>query len=201
MKSVAMPKKPPVTPAEWERLIAAAPGKDRALTPSEEQKMARGIVVNGGGYSAVRAALAEVERRLEQTQHALEESQAAQQTVMRARRREADEVYLVGIAGEVFNRAPQAATIGLLVGLHGTPAVRIDVEGIELPRRVHIQFGWPQGGRDYRVDVDLVARRFDLIDLVPGSDGRLVELTEPFYANAEWIDGRIVTAPAEPTMM
>ena len=151
--------------------------------------------------AAVRAALAEVERRLEQTQHALEESQAAQQTVMRARRREADEVYLVGIAGEVFNRAPQAATIGLLVGLHGTPAVRIDVEGIELPRRVHIQFGWPQGGRDYRVDVDLVARRFDLVDLVPGSDGRLVELTEPFYANAEWIDGRIVTAPAEPTMM
>jgi hypothetical protein len=75
--------------------------------------------------AAVRAALAEVERRLEQTQHALEESQAAQQTVMRARRREADEVYLVGIAGEVFNRAPQAATIGLLVGLHGTPAVRI----------------------------------------------------------------------------
>ena len=151
--------------------------------------------------AAVRAALAEVERRLEQTQHALEESQAAQQTVMRARRREADEVYLVGIAGEVFNRAPQAATIGLLVGLHGTPAVRIDVEGIELPRRVHIQFGWPQGGRDYRVDIDLVARRFDLVDLVPGSDGRLVELTEPFYANAEWIDGRIVTAPAEPTMM
>ena len=151
--------------------------------------------------AAVRAALAEVERRLEQAQHTLEESQAAQQTVMRARRREADEVYLVGIAGEVFNRAPQAATIGLLVGLHGTPAVRIDVEGIDLPRRVHIQFGWPQGGRDYRVDVDLVARRFDLIDLVPGSDGRLIELTEPFYANAEWIDGRIVTAPAEPTMM
>ena len=63
MKSVAMPKKPPVTPAEWERLIAAAPGKDRALTPSEEQKMARGIVVNGGGYSAVRAALAKKRER------------------------------------------------------------------------------------------------------------------------------------------
>lgn len=63
MKSVAMPKKPPVTPAEWERLIAAAPGKDRALTPSEEQKMARAIVVNGGGYSAVRAALAKKRER------------------------------------------------------------------------------------------------------------------------------------------
>jgi hypothetical protein len=66
---------------------------------------------------------------------------------------------------------------------------------------VHIRFGWPQGGRDYRVEVDLVARRFDLVDLVPGGDGRLVELTEPIYANAEWVDGRIVTAPAEPTMM
>lgn len=151
--------------------------------------------------AAVRAALAEVERRLAQAQHDLDESRAAQQTVMRARRREADVVYLAGIAAEVFNRAPQAATIGLLVGLHGTPAVHIDVEGIELPRRVHIQFGWPQGGRDYRIDIDLVARRFDLVDLVPGGDGRLVELTAPFHANAEWIDGRIVTAPAEPTMM
>ena len=151
--------------------------------------------------AALRGAAAELERRLEQMQHALAESQAAQQTVMRARRREADAVYLAGIAAEVFNRAPQAATIGLLVGLHGTPAVRIDVEGIELPRGVHIRFGWPQGGRDYRVEVDLVARRFDLVDLVPGGDGRLVELTEPFHANADWVDGRIVTAPAEPTMM
>jgi hypothetical protein len=87
------------------------------------------------------------------------------------------------------------------VGLHGTPAVCIEVTGIDLPRCVQISFGWPQGGRAYRVEVDLVARRFDLIDLVPGGDGRLVELTEPFHANAEWIDGRIVTAPAEPTMM
>ena len=151
--------------------------------------------------AALRATVAELERRLEQVQHALEESQAAQQTVMRARRREADPVYLAGIAAEIFNRAPQAATVGLLVGLHGTPAVRIDVDGIELPRCVHIRFGWPQGGRDYRIDIDLVARRFDLMDLVPGGDGRLVELPEPFQANAEWLDGRIVTAPAEPTMM
>ena len=63
--------------------------------------------------AALRAAAAELERRLEQMQHALAESQAAQQTVMRARRREADAVYLAGIAAEVFNRAPQAATIGL----------------------------------------------------------------------------------------
>lgn len=63
MKSVATPKKPPATPAEWEALIAAAPGKDRALTAREEQKMAGAVVVNGGGYSAVRSALAEKRRR------------------------------------------------------------------------------------------------------------------------------------------
>jgi hypothetical protein len=151
--------------------------------------------------AALRASTAELEQRLAQARHALEESQAAQQAVMRARRREADVVYLAGVAAEVFNRAPQAATIGLLVGLHGTPAVSIDVEGIDLPRRVCIRFGWPQGGRDYRVEIDLVARRFELFDLVPGGDGRLVELTGPFHPNAEWIDGRVVTPAAEPTMM
>jgi uncharacterized protein (DUF4415 family) len=56
MKSVATRKKPPATPAEWEALIAAAPGKDRALTAAEEKKMANAVVVKGGGYGAVRAA-------------------------------------------------------------------------------------------------------------------------------------------------
>ncbi|MFM9125441.1 MAG: hypothetical protein ACKOSO_09955 [Actinomycetota bacterium] len=63
-----------------------------------------------------------------------------------------------------------------------------------------IAFSWPQGGRDYRVDIDLVARRFDLHDLVPGGDGRLVPRAEVLHANAEWVDGRVVTAPAEPTI-
>lgn len=150
--------------------------------------------------AALRAALAEAERRREQALHDVEESRTAQQAILRARRREADDVYLAGIAAEVFNRAPQAATIGLLVGLHGTPGVRIDVLGGGLPRPVLIAFSWPQGGRDYRVDIDLVARRFDLHDLVPGGDGRLVPREAPLLANAEWIDGRIVTAPAEPTI-
>ena len=151
--------------------------------------------------AAVRAALAESERRLEQLQHDVDESQTAQATILRARRRESDEVYLAGIAAEVFNRSPQAATIGLLVGLHGTPTVRIDVIGATLPRPVLIAFAWGEGGRDYRVDIDLVARRFELVDLVPGGDGRLVARLEPLYGNAEWSDGRIVTAPAEPTML
>jgi hypothetical protein len=150
--------------------------------------------------AALRAALAEAERRREQALHDLEESRTAQQAILRARRREADEVYLAGIAAEVFNRSPQAATIGLLVGLHGTPGVRIDVVGAELPRPVVIAFSWPQGGRDYRVEIDLVVRRFDLHDLVPGGDGRLVPRETALSANAEWVDGRIVAAPAEPTI-
>ena len=61
MKSVATRKKPPATPAEWEALIAAVPGKDRELTPREEKKMANSVVVPGGGYAAVKEAL--VKRR------------------------------------------------------------------------------------------------------------------------------------------
>ena len=63
MKSDATRKKLPTTPAEWERLIAAAPGKDRPLTAREEAKMANAVVVRGGGYGAVRAALAEKRKR------------------------------------------------------------------------------------------------------------------------------------------
>ena len=55
--------KQPATPAEWEALIAAAPGKDRALTAAEEQKMANAAVVNGGGYAAVRQAVAQKRQR------------------------------------------------------------------------------------------------------------------------------------------
>ena len=62
MKSVATRKKPPATPADWEALIAAAPGKDRALTAAEEKKMANAVVVKGGGYAAVRAARQRGER-------------------------------------------------------------------------------------------------------------------------------------------
>ena len=63
MKSGATRKKLPATPAEWEAVIAAAPGKDRPLTTKEEAKMASAIVVKGGGYAAVRAALAQKRKR------------------------------------------------------------------------------------------------------------------------------------------
>jgi NADPH-dependent 2,4-dienoyl-CoA reductase/sulfur reductase-like enzyme len=63
MKSAATRKKPPATPAEWEAVIAAAPGKDRPLTAREEKQMAGAVVVKGGGYAAVRAALAAKRKR------------------------------------------------------------------------------------------------------------------------------------------
>jgi uncharacterized protein (DUF4415 family) len=63
MKSVATRKKPPATPAEWEALIADAPGKDRAPTAAEDKKMANAVVVSGGGYAAVRQAVAQKRQR------------------------------------------------------------------------------------------------------------------------------------------
>jgi uncharacterized protein (DUF4415 family) len=63
MKSGATPKSLPATPAEWEALIAAAPGKDRKPSAAEEARWKDAVVVRGGGYAAVRAALAEKRKR------------------------------------------------------------------------------------------------------------------------------------------
>ena len=63
MKSVVTRKKLPGTPAEWEAVIASAPGKDRALTAVEEKQMANAVVVQGGGYKAVRSAVAQQRRQ------------------------------------------------------------------------------------------------------------------------------------------
>ena len=58
MKSGATSKKFPVSPKEWEAVIAAAPGEDRPLTPQEKADWAKAVVVKKGGYPAVQAALA-----------------------------------------------------------------------------------------------------------------------------------------------
>jgi uncharacterized protein (DUF4415 family) len=58
MKSGATSKKFPANPKEWEAVIAAAPGKDRPPTLKEKAASAKAVVVKGGGYSAVQAALA-----------------------------------------------------------------------------------------------------------------------------------------------
>ena len=59
MKSTGSSKKFPTSQAEIEAAIACAPGKDRPLTAREEAKWGTGVLVNGGGYRAVRNALAE----------------------------------------------------------------------------------------------------------------------------------------------
>lgn len=58
MKSGATQKKFPGTSAEWEALIAAAPGEERPMTAREEVTLSSAVVVQGGGYAAVKAALA-----------------------------------------------------------------------------------------------------------------------------------------------
>ena len=63
MKSGATRKKFPASPAQWEAVIAAAPGKDRPLAAAEEAKMVNAVVVKRDGYVAVRTALAEKRKR------------------------------------------------------------------------------------------------------------------------------------------
>lgn len=58
MKSGSTRKKLPVSSAQWEAVIAAAPGKDRPMTAREAAKVAGAVVVKRGGYAAVQAALA-----------------------------------------------------------------------------------------------------------------------------------------------
>lgn len=67
MKSDAMSKPLPAdfpkTPAEWEALMARAPGVDRAPTPEEDARWNNAVVVRSGGPQAVRAALAAQRKR------------------------------------------------------------------------------------------------------------------------------------------
>jgi uncharacterized protein (DUF4415 family) len=58
MKSGTTSKKFPASPSEWEAVVAAAPGKDRPLTPKEKSAWGKAVVVKKGGYPAVQAALA-----------------------------------------------------------------------------------------------------------------------------------------------
>ena len=59
MKRADSSKKFPTSPAEIEAAITRAPGKDRPLTAREEAAWSTGVLVRGGGYAAVRSALAE----------------------------------------------------------------------------------------------------------------------------------------------
>jgi len=58
MKSAGSSKKFPTSKAEVEAAVARAPGTDRPLTSKEEASWNTGVLVAGGGYQAVRKALA-----------------------------------------------------------------------------------------------------------------------------------------------
>jgi uncharacterized protein (DUF4415 family) len=57
--SKKLPADFPKSAAEWERIIAAAPGEDRPPTPEETAQWDNGVVVRSGGPKAVREALAQ----------------------------------------------------------------------------------------------------------------------------------------------
>ena len=59
MKPKDLSAKIPASAEEWEAVIAAAPGIDRPLTAKEKKQWDNAVFVNGGGYNAVRAAVAE----------------------------------------------------------------------------------------------------------------------------------------------
>ena len=58
MKLNATSKKFPASAEEWATVVNAAPGKNRVMTPKEEALWSKGVVVKGGGYKAVREAVA-----------------------------------------------------------------------------------------------------------------------------------------------
>jgi uncharacterized protein (DUF4415 family) len=58
MKSKDSSAKLPTSATEWEAVIAAAPGEDRPLTVKEKKQWDGAVFVNGGGYKAVRDAVA-----------------------------------------------------------------------------------------------------------------------------------------------
>ena len=57
MKSDTSSRKLHTSPAQWDKVMAQAPGKDRAATVKERAARHEAIVVIGGGFSVVRDAL------------------------------------------------------------------------------------------------------------------------------------------------
>ena len=57
MKSNTTSPKLPTSPVQWDKVMAQAPGTDRAATAKERAARSDAVVVAGGGYGAVRDAL------------------------------------------------------------------------------------------------------------------------------------------------
>ncbi len=129
--------------------------------------------------------------RIRELERALADAQGAQETLLKARRREADGGYLSGIAAEVFNRSPQRRIVEQIAAERGAPVVRLSPEGGGLPRPVMLTFGWGDQRYVFRVTCDLVARLFDVEDLSHGETGAAPEGVS-LRPNARFVDGRVV---------
>ncbi len=77
-----------------------------------------------------------------------------------------------------------------LIEEHGTPSIRLGVEGCTLPRAIRVTFAWSGGSCSFRVTCDLVARLFDVEDLARGTG--LQAPLPSFRPNARLDDGRLV---------
>jgi uncharacterized protein (DUF4415 family) len=69
MKSDTSSRKLPASAAQWDKVITQAPGKDRAATGKEQAARHEAVVVAGGGYGAVRDALAQKRQGQRGPQH------------------------------------------------------------------------------------------------------------------------------------
>ena len=183
---------------ELERLERDLGGKVSELEGERvgREQLERRIEQLLADLDVARAHSAALEGRLDEKDQALanaerlaSESQAAQEMLLRARRREADPAYICGIAVEVFNRSAQREAVAATVAAHGTPTVRIGIDGVHLPRSARVVFAWPGGSRSYRVKCDLVARIFDVEDLAHGAG--LQPVVAPFAPNVALADGKL----------
>ena len=168
------------------------PTADEGLvqTDARVEELGRRLDEARDTVARLQAQIATRESRLGQLERELEEAQAAQAALLRARRREADPAYLCGIAAEVFNRSPESAVVARLAAERGAALVRLEADGIGLPRAVLVSFAWGDERAAFRVSCDLVGRLFD-VEVSHGA-GRIDRAAGSFQPNARLVDGRVV---------
>ncbi len=105
------------------------------------------------------------EDRIRDLERQLAEARRAQEWLIRARVRESDLAYLQRIALEVLYRSSHAERINELADREGPPEVSAHLVGVELPRPVRIDLGWPSVSLSYVVTCDLVVRSFDIVSV------------------------------------
>lgn len=69
MKSDTSSRKLPTSPAQWDKVVTAAAGTDRPATAKEQAARRNAVVLAGGGYGAVRDALAQKRQGQRGPQH------------------------------------------------------------------------------------------------------------------------------------